>query len=301
MLKIRNLIFALSVSPLLSLAWQLPNQAQTLNFNRSSCTAGCNSGANTGAAQTTIFSVPSRTGGRTGARTTTATTPTGNIINIPVIFGISPSIATGISTIGDLIAGSTKVTISTATTELNSSSITVTDGAAQNIVVITLSPQVQITVNQLAAAIVRNIISTTPGNDIPPIIVLMNGGAGAENAAVFVTNSLTTAGISLQQAQQIVQALNGLLASPIASSLNLPQAQTTLGQLRASSKVIKPVSVIAKAEEVPNVNVNKLNDAIIAYDGIILQSKPEPLKKLYRDQDFVAIGKILQELRRAIP
>ena len=72
MLKIRNLIFALSISPVLSVVWQLPNQAQTnpvsnitiirTNINRSGSTAGTNSGAATGGSQTGIFSSPNTLG-----------------------------------------------------------------------------------------------------------------------------------------------------------------------------------------------------------------------------------------------
>ncbi|MDD1422181.1 hypothetical protein MEO40_24320, partial [Dolichospermum sp. ST_sed1] len=74
----------------------------------------------------------------------------------------------------------------------------------------------------------------------------------------------------------------------------------TSGQLVASNKILKPISLIAQADAAPSVNVNRLNNAIVTYNGIILQSKPDTLKKLYRDEDFVTISKILQELRRAI-
>jgi hypothetical protein len=290
MLKIRNLIFALSLSPLLSIIWQFPNHAQQA-ANRSSNTAGGNSGANTGGSQTSIFSGPP-----------TVITPSGNILNIPIIFGVSSTITTGVSTRGHLTAGGTKVQILPGNIELNSSSITVIDGATNNSVIITLSPQDQITVNQLAAAIIKNLISTTAGKKIPPVILLMNGGARAEGAAVFVTNSLTTAGISPARVQAIVQELNGLFASPnpTASLPNLPVAQPILGQLTASNKVIKPVSVIAQGEETPNVSINKLNDAIVIYNEILLESKPETLRNLDKNADFVLIGQILKQLRTAI-
>ncbi|MHC5935004.1 hypothetical protein [Nostoc sp.] len=56
MIKIKSLILALSLSPLLLSAWQLPNQA--LPQPTSNSVSGTNSGNNSGAASFTIFSVP---------------------------------------------------------------------------------------------------------------------------------------------------------------------------------------------------------------------------------------------------
>ncbi len=277
MLKIRNLIFVLGLSPLLSLAWQLPNQAQIndCRCNRSSATAGRNSGANTGASQTTILSVPPITEGQAagGVRTITATTPTGTIINIPIRFDLAKEIAVGISTVGNLVAGTQPIQISAEKTELNSSNITVINGAAENTVFITLLPSLQSTVNQLATTIIQNLINATNGKNLPPVIVLMIGGEGVENAAVFVTNSLTAAGVSLPRAQAIVQSLNGLCLSP---------------------------SVISQTEKLLSVDPNKLNDAIIAYDSIIVDSKAEDIKNVYQNPDFLLAGQILRQLRTSI-
>jgi hypothetical protein len=320
MLNIRNLIFALSLSPLLSVIWQLPSQAQSKS--PSPGTAGTNSGAVTDAAQTSIFSRPS---GGTGTS---------------IVTGVSGTILLGVSTTGNSTVGSAESdantassqTVTAANLESNSSSVTVKDGVTGNTIVINLDPQVQVTVNQLAAAIVQTLRSsttssggttdggttgggttgggttdggttgggTTDGVTAVDIVSLVTGGAGSEQAAVAFTTSLTAAGISPQLATALVSSLNGLFSSTSASLPNQPTAQATSGQLVAGTKVFKPVSVIAQAGGLPSVNINKLNDAIVAYNGIILQSEPQAIKNLYRNGGFVGIGGILKDLRTAI-
>jgi hypothetical protein len=294
MLKIKNFIFALSVSPVLSVICQLPNQAQTNpvskitiirnNINRSGPTAGTNSGAATGASQTGVFSSPNTLG---------------NIIRVIIIPGVPAQITNGVSTTGDRTIKSIKVSVSAANTESTSPRVTVTDRVGGGSIVITLLPQARVSVNQLATAIIQG-LRNTPGGGAAAIATLLTGGTGSQPAAAALTSSLTTAGTSPEQAQALVTALTGLFVSPIGSLPNLPVAQATSGQLVASNKILKPISVIAQTNTAPNVNINQLNDAIIAYNGIILQSEPDPVKKLGQDQDFVAIGKILKELRNSI-
>ncbi len=279
MLKIRNLIFALSLSPVLSVIWQLPNQAQV-----SKSTAGTDSGAATGGSQTSIFSLPS----------------TGTSIVIPVIPGVPTNVTNGISTTGNLTQVDTTVPVTGTNIESTSSSITVTDSPGGDTVVLTASQQLQVILSQLATAIIQG-LSNAPGGSTSALAFLLTGGSASDPAAASLTSRLTTAGISQQQSQRLVNALKGLFASPQASLPNLPVAQAASGQLVASNKILKPISVIAQADVAPTVNINQLNDAIISYNGIILQSEPDALKKLAQDQDFVAIGKILKELSNSIP
>jgi hypothetical protein len=75
---------------------------------------------------------------------------------------------------------------------------------------------------------------------------------------------------------------------------------TTSGQLVASTKAFKPVTIIAQGSAGISVNINKLNDAIVAYNGIILKSEPKAVKNLSRNGGFVGIGGILKELRTVI-
>ncbi|MFN7350968.1 MAG: hypothetical protein ACK5S7_18790, partial [Dolichospermum sp.] len=227
------------------------------------------------------------------------------------------------------------VAVTAATVESTSSSITVTDGATANTVVITLAPQSQVVVNQLAAAIVQNLNSiitgggttgggtvdggTTGGGtadggtagggtadggtvsvDAADIAPLLTGGAGSQQAAVALTNSFTAAGISPQLATALVTSLTGLFASNTGSLPNQPVALTTSGQIVASAKAFKPVTIIAQGSAGISVNINKLNDAIVAYNAIVLQSKPEAVKNLSNNTGFRGIGGILKELRTAV-
>jgi hypothetical protein len=282
MLTIRNFLFSLSLSPLLALAWQLPNQAQN-----TSGTAGTNSGASTGVSETSTVSNPP-----------VISTPTGQTITSTIVPGVSFGITTGVSTTGELSAISTTIPVSTATVASTSSSVTVTNSATGNSVVITLPPQVQVAVNQLAAAIIQT-LSTTGGGGAN-VVSLLTGGAGSQAAAVALTDSLTTAGISPQKATALVTSVTGLFGSTQGSLPNQPLAQATSGQLVASNKALKPILVIAQSGAAINVDINKLNDAIVAYNGIILTSEAENLRKLYKDTDFVGIAKVLKELRTSI-
>ena len=282
MLTIRNFLFSLSLSPLLALAWQLPNQAQN-----TSGTAGSNSGASTGVSETSTVSNPP-----------VISTPTGQTITSTIVPGVSFGITTGVSTTGELSAISTTIPVSTATVASTSSSVTVTNSATGNSVVITLPPQVQVAVNQSAAAIIQT-LSTTGGGGAN-VVSLLTGDAGSQAAAVALTDSLTAAGISPQLATALVTSLTGLFGSTQGSLPNQPLAQATSGQLVASTKALKPILVIAQSGAAINIDINKLNDAIVAYNGIILTSEAENLRKLYKDTDFVGIGKVLKELRKSV-
>ncbi|MBO1057429.1 MAG: hypothetical protein HEQ27_13300, partial [Dolichospermum sp. JUN01] len=141
---------------------------------------------------------------------------------------------------------------------------------------------------------------TTGGGSAANVASLLTGGAGSQQVAVALTNSFTAAGISPQLATALVTSLTGLFGSTQGSLPNQPLAQGTSGQLVASTKALKPILVIAQSGAAINVDINKLNDAIVAYNGIILTSEAENLRKLYKDTDFVGIGKVLKELRKSI-
>jgi len=349
MLKIRNLIFALGLSPLIFAVWQLPSQAggpppgtESGNNNLQGSTitpisnpgggTGAGAGTGTGTGTTTTTATIGGETVTTPALVTTTTTDTGAPVIIPIIDGVSATITSGVSTTGTTSAATTiggdigvTVAITAATVESDSSSITVTDGATANTVVITLAPQAQVVVNQLAAAIVQNLNSiitgggttgggttgggtadggTTGGGTadgtVADVGTLLTGGAGAQQAAVALTNSFTAAGISPQLATALVTSLTGLFPSTSASLPNQPVAMATSGQLVASTKAFKPVYVIAQGSARISVNINKLNDAIIAYNSMILTAKPQAVKNLSNNTGFRGIGGILKQLRTAV-
>ena len=354
MLKIRNLIFALSLTPLMSFAWQLPSLAQV---GPSKGPAGTPSGAQTGGTTTTIFSAPptATTGATTGATTTTttvggqttpavttaATTTTGSSVIIPIIAGVSATVTSGVSTSGATSAATTTtgdtnptVAVTAATVEPTSPSVDVTGGGTTPLV-ISLSPQAQVVVNQAGAAIVQNLNSATTGGGTTgggtaaggttgggtaagdttgggttggdttggatgaDIGTILTGGAGSEQAAATVGNSISADGVASNLSTGLTSSLTGLFSNTSASLPNQPVAITTSGQLVASTKAFKPV-IIAQGSAGISVNINKLNDAIVAYNAIVLQSKSEVVKNLSKNSGFRAIGSILKQLRTVI-
>ena len=367
MLKIKNLIFALGLSPLTLAVWQLPSQAGGNALGNDSGvppvapptalptgeTGGTTGGGTTGAAPATpATAAAAAAAGAAGAATTTttttvggetvttpalvtqATTTAGTPVTIPIISGVSATVTSGVSTEGGTSAATTTtggdttatVAVTAASVESTSPSVTVTDGATGNTVVITLAPQAQVVVNQLAAAIVQNLNSiitgggttggttgggtadggttggtTATAGTVADVGAVLTGGAGSQQAAVALTNSFTAAGISPQLATALVTSLTGLFGGSTTGSLpNQPVAMTTSGQLVASTKAFKPVTIIAQGGAGLSVNINKLNDAIVAYNGIILKSEPKAVKNLSRNGGFVGIGGILKELRTAV-
>ena len=141
---------------------------------------------------------------------------------------------------------------------------------------------------------------TTGGGTVADVGALLTGGAGAQQAAVALTNSFTAAGISPRLATALVTALTGVFSSTSASLQNQPVAMTTSGQLVASTKAFKPVTIIAQGSAGISVNMNKLNNAIVAYNSIILQSESKAVKNLSNNSGFRGIGSILKQLRTAI-
>ncbi|MEH1922812.1 hypothetical protein [Nostoc sp.] len=98
MRKIKSLILAFSLSPLLLSAWQLPSEAQLSQNSPSKGTAGSVSGNNGGAASISVFSVPItvQSGGVTTSGNITVTTNASGTF----IITVSPAIQTAVNTAG---------------------------------------------------------------------------------------------------------------------------------------------------------------------------------------------------------
>ncbi|OBQ34787.1 MAG: hypothetical protein AN487_17265, partial [Anabaena sp. CRKS33] len=101
-------------------------------------------------------------------------------------------------------------------------------------------------------------------------------------------------------ATALVTSLTGLFGSTTGSLPNQPVAMATSGQLVASTKAFKPVTIIAQGSAGISVNINKLNDAIVSYNAVILQSEPKAVKNLSNNTGFRGIGGILKQLRTAV-
>lgn len=293
MLKIRTFLFALlGVSPLLFLSWQLPNQATVLpKNNNESATLSEYPTPIAQASPPSTFDSPSKGpagslsgGGTTGSSATVFSAPTVNI-NTAAPVGTSPSV-----------------------------SVSVTNG----VVSITVTPVAAQAVNAAAAAIVSAAASGGGGGAAGggaagggagggdagggvAVVSLAVGGAEAQAAVAQLTSALSATGASPALVSSLLQSIAGLLSgTEVSTTPSFPSAQLPQAQLVAGTKDLKTSLTIAQTNTAPTVNINKLNDAINAYNQIILESSPVVLQKLAQDKDFLAIGQTLKTLRAAL-
>lgn len=271
MLKIRTFLFALlGVSPLLFLSWQLPNQATVLPTNDNE--SGTLSEYPTPIAQASPPSAvdsPSKgpAGSLSGGATTgsSATVFSQPIINIAPPVAASPSVSVSVSPAG--------------------------------VVSITVTPAATLAINAAAANIISAAAGgTTGGGDqgTSTVVALAVSAAEAPAALGQLTSALSAAGASPTLVNTLLQNIAGLLVGT-GPSAKLPQ-----GQLVASTKALKNSLTIAQINTASNVDINKLNNAINAYNQIILESSPVVLQKLAQDKDFLEIGRTLKTLRAAL-
>jgi hypothetical protein len=151
---------------------------------------------------------------------------------------------------------------------------------------------VQIQVNNIARAIIARPVAINSPLNI--IIIILKGGTSANTPATRVQTALVNARVSSALAQALLESLTGMFGSKIGATSGVPVAQ-----LEASNKSLA-VTKIAQSEEITDVDINQLNASIITYNKIILESSPETLRELAKNEEFVAIGNVLKELRRAL-
>jgi hypothetical protein len=123
----------------------------------------------------------------------------------------------------------------------------------------------------------------TPTDSIPVVIPLKGTPAQIANAAGFLAAAFA-AGIPLQQVTPFTtMALAG------ADYLALVPLFNAVGGLLPST-----------ADGSGTVNANQLEAAIQAYNRILTNSDAETLTALGQNQDFVSLGRSLQQLRAAV-
>jgi len=292
MLKIRTFILALSLAPLLSVAWQLPNQAQVSSPSKGS--AATPSGGGTTGSSGTVFSAPpisTNIAPLAGASpSVTVSTGAGGVINIVVAPAASNAVNATAAAIllspvnngGGTANNGGGTTNNGGGTANNGGGTANNDGGTTN--------------NDGGTA-----NNGGGGQGAATVVALVGGGAGAQVAAAQVTSALTGAGVSPTLATALVQAFANVFSFSGASKTpSFPSAQLPQEQPVASNKALKAGLTIAQNNAAPTVNINKLNDAINAYNQIVLESSPVALQKLAQDPDFVAIGTTLKKLRAAI-
>jgi hypothetical protein len=114
-----------------------------------------------------------------------------------------------------------------------------------------------------------------------------------------VQKYISSLGVSSELTTNLVSALSGMVDSTAADRPGIP---TSLLKL-------KPVQLVVDGRNnkdqsspqcISNVDVNKLNNAINAYNKIVQKSDLQVLRKLSKESNFILIGKVLKDLRIAM-
>ncbi len=156
---------------------------------------------------------------------------------------------------------------------------------------------IQVQLNNIAGVIISR--STTINSPLNIIIIILRGGTSASTPAIRVQTSLINTRVSPALAEALIQSLVGMFGSQVGARSSIPVAQLEALQLVANNKG-SSTDKIAQSEEIPDVNISQLNDSINGYNQIILESSPETLRELAQNQEFIAIGNVLKELRQAL-
>ncbi len=267
MLKIRTFILALSLFPILSLTLSLPSQAGSNSTSKG--TAGSLSGA--GASKGAAGSLSGGGSSKGGAGSLSGSGSTGLPLSVSPNVKILPN--------GLLV----------------------------------ISQPIQIILNETGRITLLNF----PGGNSSLIVLIFRGIPGVTNSNI---QSLNTRWVSLGaprgRVEALIKAMFGLCrfrSSRESSVPGLQLAQLPQETLVASTKAVKASLTIAQAadtqpsdnpmpiaEDQVTVDINQLNDAIIAYNDIVQESSPETRQKLSQDPEFVATGKALKELRASL-
>lgn len=176
--------------------------------------------------------------------------------------------------------------------------VSFTPGDGGNVDITIFAPQIQInlntTANQIITVLREGLTTGDPVNAIGSLVDLLLRGTNPAIADAIIS-SLTANGVPPELAEPLIDNL-GVVNDNRQS--NIPGTE----QLVATTKNLKGDSAIAQAAETPNININinNLNKAIETYNRIIKQSDLPTLQKLSKDETFMAINKVLKELRAAL-
>ncbi|PHM07097.1 hypothetical protein [Nostoc sp. 'Peltigera malacea cyanobiont' DB3992] len=336
MIKIKSLILALSLSPLLLSAWQLPNQAQLSPNKPSKGRAGSVSGNNSGASGVTIFSVPVtiKTGGTTKSGNITVTNSGGTIR-----FTVPPDIQNILNT------SAQRYVVTLRTGGFTQQQFAALLGAVSPLIVNrTEAPvpgRVLVIVNiiqplvpgggslltgsgnsetfaTIAAAIkyVRTAITTLPvkssisvqigGNTtvIPPTQAPTLNSSSIETVKKVVTFKKPNGEIlnfEIVGPRDKVKNANIVLAFVLAAGVDPSAANTSIRLgLTGADPLLTTDLILSLNGLVTNqnaVNLTKLNQAINAYNTIVDKADSNSLKALNNSAEFTNIRGLLQNIR----
>ncbi len=198
---------------------------------------------------------------------------------------------------------------------------------------ILVSPSVQTKVNAVASRVINQVaISESIDVDSSENIILsddktVNSGNGGENigidsaefstiamavailrresnagtAASRIKNALIEAGVKPESVEKLIEFMQGIITSSSSSAFHgTPVAKKShSAQLVASNKSFLTGPLLAQNSQL-NVDINKLNATINAYNDIIKSSDTKTLKKLAANPEFMVIRNILNQFRTAL-
>lgn len=333
MIKIKSLILALSLSPLLLSAWQLPNQA--LPQVPSNSVSGTTSGGNGGASSFTIFSVPItiKTGGtiKSGNITVTNSGGTFNITvppNIQNILNTSAQRAVVTLRSGGLtqqqfaaLLGAVSPLIVNRTEAPVPGRVLVIVNIIQPLVpgggsLLTGSGKSE-TFATIAAAIryVRTATTTLP---VKGSIYVQIGGnttiipptqAPTLNTSIETVNKVVTfkkangeiLNFEIVGPRDKVKNANIVLAFVLAAGVDPSAANTSIRLgLTGADPLLTTDLILSLNGLITNqngVNLTKLNQAINAYNTIVDKADSNSLKALNNSAEFTNIRGFLQNIR----
>lgn len=132
------------------------------------------------------------------------------------------------------------------------------------------------------------------------IAVVLQDGANSEEAANQIYACMLSLGAPPSSVRSLVASLWGLArnkSDEMSDSTVIPGKKLNLV---ASTQCSANYTVVVEQNDSPSVDINRLNNAITAYNKIIMESSPVVLQRLASDPQFREINNWLKQLRVAL-
>ncbi|MEL7242906.1 MAG: hypothetical protein AAGM40_11240 [Cyanobacteria bacterium J06573_2] len=131
------------------------------------------------------------------------------------------------------------------------------------------------------------------------IISILTEETSINEVTLLIRNIFVEAGVSSESTEELINSIQGMISIPISvSAIDTSDFfQTT--QILANNKSLEASILLAQNAKI-NVDVNKLNAAINAFNKIIMKSDAETLNKLAINPNFMTIRNILNQFRTAM-
>lgn len=340
MLKLKSLLVAVSVSPLFFIPFQLPSQSQLNSKNAPGTASGAGTYGSSGttfsnppaptpgasntvvggngqvsatpAAQSSVNTAASQiTTGLTGgdsAQQAVGAALASTSLSPTAITQVLASLNTLAPAISNLPASGGTIpfnggTIAVSTTNLTTTPTGTTTSSPQSETKITVTTAAGTTTEVTIPAGTLNIAAAITAASA----ILAGGGTPAQ---ALTAGLLAGASQNTAAAVNLVIALSGLFSGLTANlpgtvpTAYLPNSSTLVATLNLNSVLAKPLDfekqiLVAQASGT-KVDVNKLSQAILAYNKLIDTSSPQGVLALSKNPEFITIGQTLRKLRAAL-